>query len=192
MFQCDYSHAGRRVFAGEAVAVGNVRHVHERALERQNLSAKVIRVRLFEDSERIPVVSSVVEYYRHRRDSAEYAVLVLNFHDGMDVLGNLVENHGVATGLVLQQDSDENRGAGCDVHAERQISFAGVVNFRIGIGNTHKRIEINLRQKRVDIVIYFRRKFKQVADMSCVGKQPTKECIVFSFGSLFFVFHFIL
>ena len=97
MFQCDYPHAGCDIFAGETVAVGNVRHVHERALERQHLSAEVIRIGFFEDSERIPVVTSVVEYYRHRRDSAENPVLVLNFHDGMDVFGDLVEDCGVAT-----------------------------------------------------------------------------------------------
>ena len=111
MFEGDYPHAGRSILAGEAVAVGNVRHVHERTLERQHLSAEVIRVGLLEDLERVPVVTSVVEYYRHRRDSAEHPVLVLDFHDGMDVFGNLVEDYGVTSRFMLQQDSDENRGA---------------------------------------------------------------------------------
>ena len=111
MLQSDYPHAGRRVFAGEAVAVRNVRHVHERALERQYLSAEVIRVSLFKAPERVPAVTSVVEYYRHRRDSAEHPALVLDFHDGMDVFGNLVEDCRVASGLVFEQDSDKNRGA---------------------------------------------------------------------------------
>jgi len=188
------AHSCGRVFAGEAVAVGNVDHVHERAGERENSPAETRGIPVFDAPERVPVLAPVVKNDGHRGESAEGSVFAVYLHHGIHVSRNLVERAGIAPGLVLCEDTHE-QGRSCgDFHAEGEVGFSGLFDIGIRVGDAHERVEVHLRDELADFAVHLAGKFQQEPEPPDVGKKPSEKGImwfwldassVFVFGSVF-------
>ena len=172
------AHSRGRVLAGEAVAVGNVDHVHERAGEREDPPAETRGISVLDASERVPVLSPVVEDDGHRGEPAECPVLAVYLHHGIHVSRDLVERAGVAPGLVLHEDAHEQWRSRGDFHAEGEVGFPRFRDFGIRVGYAHERVEVDLRDELADVPVHLAGKHQQVPEPSDVAEKPAEKGVV--------------